>query len=253
MTERLTDDVLDEWAHRDGRHLVALDFDGTLAPIVDRPEDAALPARTREALDALIASERFEIAIVTGRSVTSVDGLLAAPNVWRVGLHGMEMCRPGGTAEVRVLADGVADRIAERHAAAARLTATIEGAWIEDKRLSLALHTRLCTPDDEREAQRHFEAAFADAGVDLIRGKRVIEARPRGVHKGVALLEVAGEVAATEIFYAGDDVTDEDAFRTLEAHPGALTVKVGEGATAARWRVEDVDSIASAIERLGGD
>ncbi len=250
MTAPLTDDVLEEWARRDGRHLVALDFDGTLAPIVDRPEDAAMPPRARAALEALVACGRYDVAIVTGRSIESVDALLRVDSVWRIGLHGVQRCTPRGHVEVRALEDGAADRIADRRAAAERAIAPIEGAWIEDKAPGLAMHTRACSPTDEAEAQRRFEAAFADAAVELVRGKRVVEARPPGIHKGVALLELAGDVGATEIFYAGDDVTDEDAFRTLEAHPGALTVKVGEGATSARWRVGGPEAIAAALERL---
>ncbi|MEQ9498371.1 MAG: trehalose-phosphatase [Deltaproteobacteria bacterium] len=236
------------WLAQPGLHLVALDFDGTLAPIVDRPEDAALPEVTRPILERLASTHT--LAIVTGRDVKSVDTLLRMPDVWRIGLHGHERCAPNGDIESHALDDETAHQIERRRVAAKRAVEAIEGAWIEDKSSGLAMHTRACSPDDEVEAQRRFTEVMVGAPLDLVRGKRVVEARPRGVHKGTALLALAEELGARSIFYAGDDVTDEDAFESLAGREGALTVKVGEGATRAGHRVQDPPALRRVLEAL---
>ncbi len=236
------------WLAQPGLHLVALDFDGTLAPIVDRPEDAALPEVTRPILERIASTHT--LAIVTGRDVRSVDALLRMPHVWRIGLHGHERCAPNASIEAHALDEATAKEIEERRVAAKAAVASIEGAWIEDKSSGLAVHTRACTPDDEVDAQRRFTEVMAGAPLDLVRGKRVVEARPRGVHKGTALLALADELGTKSIFYAGDDVTDEDAFLSLAGRDGALTVKVGEGATRAGHRVEDPPALRRVLEAL---
>lgn len=239
------------WLAQPGLHLVALDFDGTLAPIVDRPEDAALPELTRPILERIASTHT--LAIVTGRDVKSVDALLRMPDVWRIGLHGHERCAPNTPAEAleaHALDEATAKEIDERRVAAKAAVASIEGAWIEDKSSGLAMHTRACAPDDEVEAQRRFTEVMAGAPLELVRGKRVVEARPRGVHKGTALLALADELGAKSIFYAGDDVTDEDAFLSLAGREGALTVKVGEGATRASHRVQDPPALRRVLEAL---
>jgi trehalose 6-phosphate phosphatase len=90
-------------------------------------------------------------------------------------------------------------------------------------------------------------------GLEPVWGKKVVELRPRGVSKGAAVARVAAAHPARTPVFLGDDVTDEDAFRALNERPGAVTVKVGPGETAARFRLPDVDAVVTYLRRLAAD
>ena len=110
------------------------------------------------------------------------------------------------------------------------------------------MHTRTATPDD---AARLTAAALALGdrdGVDVLQGKNVVELSVLDVTKGRALETLRSELAVQGLLYAGDDVTDERAFAALR--PQDVTVKVGPGATAARWRVADPAELAAVLGRL---
>lgn len=251
MTAPLSDPDLEAWLAREGRKLVALDYDGTLAPIVDRPEDAHIPDPTKAALLALLAHETLDVAIVTGRSVEDLDALLAVPDVWRIGRHGGQLAAPHGAIEEQsAIGPELRSLLGTRTKEVASRITDHEGAWLEDKGSSVALHTRACTEKDERAAQRAFEETMAHARLELVRGKRVVEARPMGIDKGRALRELMGQLGSGAVLFVGDDVTDEDAFAALAEHEGALTVKVGDGDTQAHRRVLDPTEVRALLERL---
>jgi len=217
----------DAW-RRTGRLVLLLDFDGTLAPIVDRPELAAMPEPTRRALERLMARPGVEVAVVSGRGLADVRGLAAIPGIAYAGNHGMEIHGPGIE---RIHPEAAAARpVLER--AARELgdaIAAIPGAFVEDKELTLSVHFRLAPRDrlDELHALVH-RVVDPLPGVHVTEGKQVVEVRPNvDWNKGRAVLFLLDQMrppAAAPVLYFGDDRTDEDAFRALREWSGA-----GEG------------------------
>jgi trehalose 6-phosphate phosphatase len=210
-----------EWAEgwrRSGRLVLLLDFDGTLAPIVERPERAAIPPATRAALDRLRALPGVEAAVVSGRGLADARARAKLGEIAYAGNHGMEIEGPGverlhpGAAAARPLLERAAARIEAG-------LAGIEGAFLEDKGLTLSVHFRLA-PEREEDVRRVVEeAAGGEPRLKVTRGKMVLEVRPRVEwDKGRAvlfLLEHLRPPAGAPVLYLGDDATDEDAFRAL--------------------------------------
>jgi trehalose 6-phosphate phosphatase len=208
----------DAWKHT-GRLVLLLDFDGTLAPIVDRPELAAMPEPTRRALERLMARPGVEVAVVSGRGLADVRERAAIPGIAYAGNHGMEIHGPGID---RIHPEAAAARpVLER--AAAELGEALQGipgAFVEDKVLTLSVHHRM-TPRD-RVAEVHAivrRVAEPLEGVHLTEGKEVLEVRPNvDWNKGKAVLFLLDQMRPppqAPILYFGDDRTDEDAFRAL--------------------------------------
>ncbi|WP_220458013.1 trehalose-phosphatase [Actinotalea sp. JY-7876] len=230
--------------------LVALDFDGVLAPLVDDPAASRpLPAAVT-ALERLAGVPGLHLALVSGRAVADLAALARVPEgTWLTGSHGAERGRwtRGGLERVELeLEPAAATRLADL---AERLTALTRGttARVEHKPASVVLHTRTATPQDAAHLTDLALALGGDA-VDAMRGKDVVELAVLRVTKGDALATLREETGASVVLYAGDDVTDERAFVTLREDD--VTVKVGEGATAARFRVRDPEAVADLLTRL---
>ncbi len=239
--------------------LVAVDFDGTLAPIVTDPAAARPVPRARAALHALARRPGTHVALVSGRTLADLR-LLAdpPPGAALVGSHGAEVALPAGAAGA---ASGPAPADAARSALLERVRAELAaistrhpGTSVEVKPTSAVLHTRAAA---RPEAAAATGAALAGPatwpGVHVTRGKEVVELAVSDVTKGRALdgLRTAlGLPASGGVLYLGDDVTDERAFAVLADADGDLTVKVGEGPTAARHRVADPQAVSELLERL---
>jgi trehalose 6-phosphate phosphatase len=221
------------------RLLVALDFDGTLAPIVARPLRAALAPRTRRLLRRLAAS--YPCVVISGRSrrdlLRRVRGLGLAGTV---GNHGGEPSPRAAALRARV---GRWRRALERELAGA------PGVAIEDKGLSLSVHYRGAPrPGAARAAIR--AAAAGLAGARVVGGKRVVNVVPaEAPHKGAALEAARRRLGCEATLYVGDDETDEDAFALRGA--SRIGVRVGRApASRARYFLRSQASVDALLERL---
>jgi trehalose 6-phosphate phosphatase len=199
------------------RAVVAVDFDGTLAPIVTRPEDAR-PAPG--ALDALAAlSDRVgAVAVVTGRGALDVIQLGSLDSIARLhvlGHYGLEEWRDGeltspdpdpGVEEVRRRLPDV-------------LATAPDGVHVEDKHHSLVVHTRPAADPAAALAELTpaLELLADETGLETVPGRYVVELRPRGVDKGHAIHRVASERSAGAVVYIGDDLGDLAAFDAVAA------------------------------------
>jgi len=199
--------------------VLLLDYDGTLAPF--RAErDAATPYEgVREAIQALRASGRTRLVVVSGRSIDRLRPLLGVeppPELW--GTHGWEHLEPGRPVEARPLPPAAAAALGE----AARGPAGAElGDRVEVKPASVAVHTRgLAPPDTARmlaAVRATWEPLASKAGLELHAFDGGLELRVQGWNKGDAVRAVlAGVPPGAAVAYLGDDVTDEDAFRALD-------------------------------------
>jgi trehalose 6-phosphate phosphatase len=201
--------------------LVALDFDGTLAPISPHPDDARpLPGVHRLLHD--VRATGAALAIVTGRSVASllrISGFDDVPGLVIYGMHGVERWENG-----RLRAPATPPGLDELRLSLPKIVASIApdpAVWIEDKELSLVIHTRLTAePDRLVELLRAPVAeATAAAGLEMRPGKEVLEICIPGIDKGTAIRELIGDETAA-VFYAGDDVGDLPALREVNAWSG---------------------------------
>ncbi len=184
-----------------GRSALILDVDGTLAPIVSRPELALVPPQTRGELRRLVRRYAL-VACLSGRPGEEASRLVGVDGIRVVGNHGLEL-HPGAEA-LAELVGAFRDRI--------------DGRWpVEDKRLSLSLHFREAPDESAALAILGEIAAEAEAaGLDARWGRKVLEIRPRaGVDKGTAVRALIAGAGARLALYAGDDTTDVDAFRGL--------------------------------------
>jgi trehalose 6-phosphate phosphatase len=198
-----------------GSALLALDFDGTLAPIVDRPEDARPAPGAIEVLRRL-AARLGRLAVVTGRpaaEVVRLGTLSDIPGLRVLGHYGLQRWQDGQL-ETPAPDPGV-ERA--RLALPELLAGAPRGVTVEDKEHSVAVHTRgTASPQQTLDELVPALWRLADeAGLEAVPGKFVLELRPPGVDKGSALRALVEEVAATTVVYVGDDVGDLPAFRAV--------------------------------------
>lgn len=221
------------------RLLVGLDFDGVLARIVPHPEDAVPVEGVQAVLVDLVELPGVRVAAVSGRRRDDLlDRLQPPPDVIVIGEHGADAGdgvrpRPARFDEVR----DVLSQIAADH----------DGAWVEEKRTGLTLHSRALAPEvAEHVAQRATEALDRIVPGTHAPGHRVVDVRLTGVTKGdaVSALRQPGEA----VLYVGDDTTDESVFITLGGDD--LGVKVGPGETAASFRLPDPEAVVVFLRDL---
>lgn len=252
------EDALEHFAERE-TVVVGLDFDGVLAPIVLDPTTAHMLPATAEAVARLAAAPGVDVAVVTGRSAHDVVALAALPTGTRViGSHGAEWGRSVDTGDGPVLESEPLDlteeqvtllRDLERETMA--LAAEVDGAWVQTKPTAVVLHTRrLDAATAEALTRRTLDGPAARDGVRVVVGKQVVEMAVLEVTKGDAMVRLKNSAGASAAFYAGDDTTDEDAFRSLDLAAGDVTVKVGAGETAAGYRVTDPEEFSVVLMRL---
>lgn len=263
-----------------GRVLLLFDYDGTLTPIVARPELARLAPAVREALARLAAGDKFIVGLVSGRSLADLRALLAVPGPADVpglpdvsgpadapgvddipglllaGNHGFEISGPGIEfvhPEAAALRPALDDAFARLQAA----VAATPGAMVEHKGLSLTAHYRGVVPEQAGGLERAVEAAVAplvDAGqLRITRGKMVREIRPNlPWHKGRAIAYLHSRYPEAPLpVYFGDDVTDEDGFSAAQ-ELGGLAVFVGppRDGTHALHQLDSPQEVAQTLQLL---
>ncbi|BBY75144.1 trehalose 6-phosphate phosphatase [Mycolicibacterium parafortuitum] len=229
-------------AARTARLLVASDFDGTLAPIVNNPEDARPLPAAAEALVDLATLPATESALISGRALATLRELSSAPSaVHLVGSHGAEF-------ESGFSRDIDRDLLAVITDALRAIAADKPGVAVETKPASVALHVRNASPSDGEAALAAAWDASSAWYAHITTGKAVLEFAVVSTDKGEALDILRGEFDATAVVFFGDDVTDEKAFVRLR--DSDVGVKVGPGETAARYRVDSPADVATAVRFL---
>jgi trehalose 6-phosphate phosphatase len=202
-----------------GHALVAADYDGTLAPIVARPQDARPQPGALAALTAL-AGDVGTLAVITGRpaaDAVALGGLETVPGLVVLGHYGGQRWQDG-----QLTAAPPPPAVAEARAAlpgVLRAAGAPEGTWVEDKTQAVAVHTR-GTADPQAALDRLREPLgelAAGLGLAAEPGRFVIELRPPGVDKGSALTGLVGERAARSVLYCGDDLGDLAAFAAVRS------------------------------------
>ena len=210
--------------------LLILDFDGTLTAIVKTPQAVVLEKKTKEVLIRLSRSPSYRLAIVSGRSLKSLMSFFRVKNIFYAGNHGLEMkgeklrlfLKAKEAKELKALVWLLGEKLKKDFA-------RVPGVIIEDKNYTLSLHYRNISREHylffKQEVDR-FRKQYAHWPLVWREGKKVWEVRP-GVKwgKGEAALYLAKKFPRALPIVIGDDVTDEDMFKTLK-HRG-ITIRVG--------------------------
>lgn len=229
------------------RLLVALDFDGTLSPIVPRPDMARALPGAAAALSRLAALPGVHLAVVSGRDVDDLRRLLAdLPPVWMAGSHGRVLVSPGDDIP-EVSHDPRLDTF---------LTRTCpSGVRREPKSFSVAFHWRGRKEGEPTGWLRDLERDALAGGLDVMGGRRVFEILLPGAGKEHALERLRASTGATAVVYAGDDRTDLEAILQAQSCGLGIFVRSGERS----WNppanvlvLDGPDDLARWLERLAG-
>jgi trehalose 6-phosphate phosphatase len=214
-------------------HALFLDFDGTLTELAPRPESVRIASGLVPTLRALYTQLNGALAIVTGRTESDIDTFLAPLRLPLAAEHGAQYRLGHGPAHPSIQPTDLAHVL---HAAQA-LADQHPGLLVEPKRASVALHYRQAPQLEGLCLDTLLRATDGMDNVELLRGKCVFEVKPRGVHKGQAILDFMTQppFAGRVPVFVGDDVTDEPGFAAVQSM-GGWGIKVGLGPTSAQHR-----------------
>lgn len=234
------------------KRLLLLDYDGTLVPFAKFPELARPGERVVELLNELAAMPQNQVVIISGRDKKALEGWFGNLPIQLVAEHGAAIRLPDGTWQENPDAfhpEWRANIFQAMNLAVQRCP----GAFIEEKTHSLAWHYRNAPPDLGFARSRELiETLMATVGnqLQVIDGNRVVEVRVAGVDKGSVASRLASADQYDFILAIGDDRTDEDMFRALTDR--AVTIKVGQQKTLARYSLPDTAAVLSFLQRFAG-
>jgi trehalose 6-phosphate phosphatase len=230
-----------------------LDYDGTLTPIVQRPEDARLSSSMREVLRRL--ARRHPVAIISGRDRPDVQGLVGLDELVYAGSHGFDIAGPGG---LRMEPEQAVACLPDLDAAQEKLRqqlADVTGARLERKRFALAVHYRQVAAAEVPAVEKEVAAVSAEhPRLRRSGGKKVFELRPDvDWDKGKAVLWLLDALGLNDAgvvpFYLGDDLTDEDAFRALAGRGFGIVVDP-PAETAADYHLRNVAEVEAFLNAV---
>ncbi len=233
------------------RSALFLDIDGTLLDIAARPDAVRVPGGLAATIARLAAGTAGAVAFVTGRTIADVDRLFRPLRLACVGCHGAEFRgSPAGDIEIAAsLPDAVRNTAME-------IAQVAPGVVIEDKGTAVALHYRLAPEQGPFVLRALIErqADFAAAGLQLMRGKCLVEIKPRGFNKGTGLdrlMRLSPFAGRMPVFF-GDDTTDEDVFRILPEF-GGRGFAVGRAIAGAEHVFETPGALRRFLAQLTAD
>ncbi len=231
-----------------------LDYDGTLAPIVDDPDQAVMTDDMREVLMQL--AELLPVAIISGRDRPDVQNLVGIKNLYYAGSHGFDIAGPDNMETVEEKGKEFLPALDLAEKDVRQRIENIQGAWVERKKYSIAVHYRKV---DEKKTDKVEKAVRKVAGfhneLKLSGGKKIFELQPKlDWHKGKALMWLLDKLNLDkpEIIpmYIGDDVTDEDAFKTLADRGIGVVVMDPPRDTKAGFRLKDPDEVTIFLNKI---
>lgn len=247
---------------RAASHILLLaDYDGTLTPIVGRPQDAVLSPGVRDKLSALARKPDFSVGIISGRSMAELKSLVSIDGIYYAGNHGMEI-EGAGLNYINPQAGLAQATIKDLAGQLAAALENISGVIIQDKGLSLSVHYRLVKEEEQNvvaETVHRLAGPLRREGkIKVFSGKKVWEIRPPiDWHKGKAVESIGREIKSVLklervlTVYLGDDTTDEDAFKVLH-RPEGWSVFVGRenASSAAEYFLNSVAEVEEFLSRL---
>lgn len=232
--------------------LLLLDFDGTLAPIVDHPQDAWMLPRAAGILHRLSKSPRCTLGFVSGRRLSDLERRVIVPHSHYSGNHGLELDVKGLGVFWAKLADGVGASLSLVARKVEQDLGSVPGVWVEDKSLSLTIHYRRVASEQVPEVLDYLNdlASGMSALLEMHRGKKVVEIRPAGgpdkgrVLHAMVYAEKRQRDVTPLVFYLGDDEGDEPAFAAVEGKGYGVRVGVPVQTSRAEYWLSGPEEVA---------
>ncbi|MBD3180211.1 MAG: trehalose-phosphatase, partial [Candidatus Latescibacteria bacterium] len=238
---------------RKGRTAIFLDYDGTLAPIVEDPSRAFLPEKTRWLIKKL--SDYRTVVIMTGRALEDVRNLVGLEGLTYAGSHGFNIDGPEGAIQ-RESGEKYLKELDRAERQLGEAVRKYSGVRLERKPFALAVHYRQASVEILPQLEKLVDQiAGSFPSLDKTGGKKIFELRPHtDWNKGEALLylleKTDGDSRRDVPVYIGDDTTDEDAFRAISGFGIGVVVGRDDKRTAADYRLQDTEEVASFLEEL---
>ncbi len=237
------------------RRLLLLDYDGTLRAFTDRPENAIPDERILNVLRKLSGDIANEVFIVSGRDRSVLEPWLGALPLGLIASHGARVRRPGSDWQLQITEPGES-WMPDVSKLMQETMRQIPESFIEAKEFSIAWHYREAPedryPEDFSKLRSGLQEQARSKALELLPGHKVLEVRAPEMNKGAAVRRLLKSTNHDFILAIGDDRTDEDMFRSLQALPHAHTLKVGPGPTLARFRIPDQQDVLPFLELLAG-
>lgn len=235
-----------------------LDYDGTLVYFKNRPKDVITPDKVKTILHNLSQNPKFNIFIISGRTLHEIKQLIDIKGLSFAALHGLQIELSSGKSFFWKEVKNLRPTLEKLKEILLYKFKDEKGLFIEDKELTLALHYRLLPKEKTKDVIENFSNIFKKINnnntLEVIYGAKVIEARPKGWHKGKAVELILKNISENINFlpiYIGDDITDEDAFKQLGKK--GITIYVTNGSkspTAARYYLKNPDEVINFIQSL---
>lgn len=235
--------------------LLMLDFDGTVSELVPCHSDAKIREDIKEVILKLQRKSKLKIAFISGRSLKSLKEKVGIEGLIYSGNHGVETEFDSQLVEAERVQEIAQDLRHFVEAFSEDLTQT-EGVLVEDKGLSMSIHYRMTAEKLQESVCRRAEEIFNQVAekiqtFELSHAKKIIEIRPRNVwNKGDVVQFLVGKLSDYLPIFIGDDKTDEDGFKALASIENSLSIKVSNGETSAKHRVENIDDVKLFLEEL---
>jgi trehalose 6-phosphate synthase/phosphatase len=233
--------------------LVLLDYDGTLVNYTTTPEKAKLTLEITGIIRKLINLPGMEIFIITGRRHEDIDRFLDHIPINIIAEHGAIIKENGMWKNQELIADSWKKSVIS---VMNQITDTCPGSFIEEKFYSLAWHYRNAEPDSgytsSRELIRLMNNIIGTYGLKILDGNKVVEILSDSIGKGKAVKKLDEQNIYDFILSIGDDATDEEMFEYFQNHSNAYTIKVGEGDTFAKYKLNDISEVVSLLKKMSG-
>jgi trehalose 6-phosphate synthase/phosphatase len=233
--------------------LVLLDYDGTLVNITATPDKAKLSREITDIIRRLICLPGIQIFIITGRGHEDIDRFLDHIPINIIAEHGAIIKENGEWKNQEQISDSWKKSVIP---VMNLMTDACPGSFIEEKIYSLAWHYRNVESDagykSSRELIRHLDNLIGTYGLKILDGNKVVEVLSDSIGKGKAVRKLDEKNIYEFILSIGDDTTDEEMFEYFQDHSNAYTIKVGEGETFAKFKLNDISEVVSLLKKMSG-
>jgi trehalose 6-phosphate synthase/phosphatase len=236
---------------RAANRLVLLDYDGTLVNYVKFPEKAILPDHVFDILFSLHDTPQTKIFIITGRRHTDIDKLLNHTSINIIAEHGAMIKENGSWKEM------IFNEVPWKKTVVSLLsnfTILCPGSFVEEKNFSVTWHYRNSDPDlgysVSRKIIENVNGIVKKNNLKILDGKKVVEILTNETGKGLAIHKLFEKMNYDFVLSIGDDATDEEMFEYLLNFSNAITIKVGEGNTYARYKVNSINEVVVLLKQL---
>ena len=241
-------DIIEKYKHAKNK-LVLLDYDGTLVDFTPVPEDAVPSAELKDILLRISSTPNTKLIIISGRSQIDIERFVGELPIDIIAEHGAMLKKKGKWIKQNV---DISEWQEPVLAVLKKSTSSCLGSFVEEKTFSLAWHYRNADTgyDQSRKLIRILEKMNLSHNFKILDGNKVVEIKSNEIGKGKATKYLVERENYDFILSIGDDKTDEEMFEFLMSHPEAITIKVGEGNTMAKYLLANVKLVIKLLKRL---